>query len=108
MITDWSELLLDVPAITAADFPTPCGRFPPDGISEVPDSEVIDQLKTAVNILWGILLVVLLFKGIGIVLLEFRHLITERRLLGILETAARRKRGSPGSFWITSRDFTPV
>ena len=32
-----------------------------------------------------ILLVVLLFKGIGIVLLEFRHLITERRLLGILE-----------------------
>ena len=50
-----------------------------------PDSEVIDQLKTAVNILWGILLVVLLFKGIGIVLLEFRHLITERRLLGILE-----------------------
>ena len=98
-----------------------------------PDSEVIDQLKTAVNILWGILLVVLLFKGIGIVLLEFRHLITERRLLGILElppgdragmmfqairhsgspsipdgTAARRKRGSPGSFWITSRDFTPV
>ena len=35
--------------------------------------------------LWGILLVVLLFKGIGIVLLEFRHLITERRLLGILE-----------------------
>ena len=33
----------------------------------------------------GILLVVLLFKGIGIVLLEFRHLITERRLLGILE-----------------------
>lgn len=50
-----------------------------------PDSEVIDQLKTAVNILWGILLVVLLFKGIGIVLLEFRHLITERRLLGILD-----------------------
>ena len=50
-----------------------------------PDSEVIDRLKTAVNILWGILLVVLLFKGIGIVLLEFRHLITERRLLGILE-----------------------
>ena len=50
-----------------------------------PDSEVIDQLKTAVNILWGVLLVVLLFKGIGIVLLEFRHLITERRLLGILE-----------------------
>ena len=38
-----------------------------------PDSEVIDQLKTAVNILWGILLVVLLFKGIGIVLLEFRR-----------------------------------
>ena len=101
-----------------------------------PDSEVIDQLKTAVNILWGILLVVLLFKGIGIVLLEFRHLITERRLLGILElppgdragmmfqairhsllffgisiipdgTAARRKRGSPGSFWITSRDLHP-
>lgn len=79
-----------------------------DAWREVPDSEVIDQLKTAVNILWGILLVVLLFKGIGIVLLEFRHLITERRLLGILETAARRKRGSPGSFWITSRDFTPV
>ena len=50
-----------------------------------PDSEVIDQLKTAVNILWGILLVVLLLMGIGIVLLEFRHLITERRLLGILE-----------------------
>ena len=60
-----------------------------------PDSEVIDQLKTAVNILWGILLVVLLFKGIGIVLLEFRHLITERRLLGILncgETEARLSR----------------
>lgn len=56
-----------------------------DAWREVPDSEVIDQLKTAVNILWGILLVVLLFKGIGIVLLEFRHLITERRLLGILE-----------------------
>ena len=50
-----------------------------------PDSEVIDRLKTAVNILWGILLVVLLLMGIGIVLLEFRHLITERRLLGILE-----------------------
>ena len=50
-----------------------------------PDSEIIGRLKTAVNILWGILLVVLLFKGIGIVLLEFRHLITERRLLGILE-----------------------
>ena len=42
-----------------------------DAWREVPDSEVIDQLKTAVNILWGILLVVLLFKGIGIVLLSF-------------------------------------
>ena len=50
-----------------------------------PDSEIIGRLKTAVNILWGILLVVLLLMGIGIVLLEFRHLITERRLLGILE-----------------------
>lgn len=50
-----------------------------------PDSEIIGRLKTAVNILWGILLVVLLLIGIGIVLLEFRHLITERRLLGILE-----------------------
>ena len=50
-----------------------------------PDSEIIGRLKTAVNILWGVLLVVLLLMGIGIVLLEFRHLITERRLLGILE-----------------------
>ena len=58
-----------------------------------PDSEVIDQLKTAVNILWGILLVVLLFKGIGIVLLEFRHLITERRLLGILELPPGKRAG---------------
>ena len=49
------------------------------------DSEIIGRLKTAVNILWGVLLVVLLLMGIGIVLLEFRHLITERRLLGILE-----------------------
>lgn len=59
-----------------------------------PDSTIIiNWLKTAVNILWGILLVILFFKGIGIVILEFRHLITERRLLGILELPPGKRAG---------------
>ena len=46
-------------------------------------SEVIDRLKTVVNVLWGVLLVVLIAAGILIVILEFRHLAAEKRLVGI-------------------------
>lgn len=48
-------------------------------------SQVIDQLKAVFNVLWGVLLVVLIVVGILVVILEFRHLAVERRLLGIWE-----------------------
>lgn len=48
-------------------------------------SQIIDRLKIAVNVLWGTLLVVLIIAGILIVILEFRHLIVERQLLGIMK-----------------------
>jgi len=38
-----------------------------------------------VNTLWGVLLIILIVVGILIVILEFRHLTVERRLLGLWE-----------------------
>lgn len=56
-------------------------------------SQIVDRLKTAVNILWGVLLVILILFGILVVLLEFRHLMVERQLLGILKLSPADRAG---------------
>ena len=56
-------------------------------------SQVIDQLKIVVNVLWGVLLVILILVGILVVLLELRHLVVERQLLGILKLSPADRAG---------------
>lgn len=56
-----------------------------------PPSPVVTQLKLIGNIIWGAGLIVIFIAGLGILALELRHLLNERRMLGIVDLPAERR-----------------